>query len=80
MLKALIKIAVVLTTVAIVSESISESIRESENEEKKVISVAKKVPVHIVAKIITPVYDEMAKVVDKTWGLIDAWNGVGVMA
>lgn len=75
MLKKLLMIAGILTTVAIVTESISESIDESEKEERKVLSVLKKIPVHIAFKIIYPVSDELDAIAGRLALKISSWNG-----
>ena len=73
MLKKLLMIAGILTTVAIVAESISESIDESEKEERKVLSVLKKIPAHIAFKIICPVADELDAIAGRLAEKICSW-------
>lgn len=74
MLKKMLMIAGAFLTVAIVAESVSESIVESETEEHKVVSIVKKVPVHIAFKIAIPVYDKLAIICDKLASKIDSWE------
>ncbi len=74
MLKKLLMIAGVLTTVAIVAESISESIDESENEERKALSVLKKIPAHIAFKIIFPIYDKLDAIERRLATKIRSWK------
>lgn len=74
MLKKLLMIAGILTTVAIVAESISESIDESEKEERKVLSVLKKIPAHIAFKIIFPISDELDAIARRLTIKISAWK------
>lgn len=74
MLKKLLMIAGILTTVAIVTESISESIDESEKEERKVLSVLKKIPVHIAFKIILPVADKLDSIAGRLAEKISSWR------
>ena len=74
MLKKLLMIAGILTTVAIVAESISESIDESEKEERKALSVLKKIPTHIAFKIIFPISDELDSIVRRLTIKISSWK------
>lgn len=77
MLKKLLMIAGILTTVAIVAESISESIDESEKEEHKALSVLKKIPVHIAFKIIFPICDKLDYIERRLTTKICSWKEAG---